>query len=109
MIESLKITKDKPITITVRRNGEEKTFTVQPVLSDKWYRIGIGSMQMKVKTLPFAEALKLSLHENRQNALLILELVKKWRSEKFPCAPSKGRSGSVRLRGKQRVAKAGLR
>jgi len=77
MVESLKITKDKPIAITVLRAGQEKTFTVQPVLSDKWYRIGIGSMQMKTKTLPFAEAMQLSLHENRQNASLILELVKK--------------------------------
>jgi len=77
MVEQLKETKDKPIEISVLRNGQSKTFTVQPVLSDKWYRIGIGSMQMKVKTLPFAEALKLSLHENRQSGLLILELVKK--------------------------------
>ncbi|HLZ40358.1 MAG TPA: RIP metalloprotease RseP [Candidatus Sulfotelmatobacter sp.] len=77
MVESLKVSKDKPIEITVRRNGQEKTFTVQPVLADKWYRIGIGTMQMKVKTLPFAEALKLSLHENKQSGLLILELVKK--------------------------------
>jgi regulator of sigma E protease len=77
MVESLKVTKDKPIAITVVRDGQQKTFTVQPVLSDKWYRIGIGSMQMKVKTLPFAEAARKSLAENRQNALLILELVKK--------------------------------
>jgi regulator of sigma E protease len=83
MIESLKITKDKPIAITVLRNGQQQTFTVQPVLSDKWYRIGIGSMEMKVKTLPFAEAMKLSLHENRQNALLILELVKKMAQRKI--------------------------
>jgi regulator of sigma E protease len=83
MVESLKITKDKPIAITVLRNGQQKTFTVQPVLSDKWYRIGIGSMQMKTKTLPFAEAMKLSLHENRQNALLILELVKKMAQRKI--------------------------
>jgi regulator of sigma E protease len=83
MVESLKITKDKPIEITVLRAGQQKTFTVQPVLTDKWYRIGIGSMQMKVKTLPFAEALSLSLHENRQNALLILELVKKMAQRKI--------------------------
>ena len=83
MIESLKITKDKPIAITVLRDGQQKTFTVQPVLSDKWYRIGISSMQMRVKTLPFAEALNLSLHENRQNALLILELVKKMAERKI--------------------------
>jgi regulator of sigma E protease len=84
MSESLETTKDKPITLTVLRNGQEKTFTVQPVLSEgKRYRIGIGSTQMKVKTLPFAEALSLSLHENRQNALLILELVKKMAQRKM--------------------------
>jgi regulator of sigma E protease len=77
MIESLKITKDKPIAITVLRGGQQKTITVQPMLMDKSYRIGIGSMQTKVKTLPFGEAFSKSLHENRQNALLILELVKK--------------------------------
>ncbi len=83
MVESLRVTKDKPIAITVLRDGQQKTFTVQPVLSDKWYRIGIGSMQMKVKTLPFAEATRKSLSENRQNALLILELVKKMAQRKI--------------------------
>ena len=83
MVESLKITKDKPIEITVLRAGQQKAFTVQPVLTDKYYRIGISSMQMKVKTLPFAAALSLSLHENRQNALLILELVKKMAQRKI--------------------------
>jgi len=77
MVESLEVSKDRPIALTVLRDGQQKTVTVQPVLSDKRYRIGIGSMQTKVKTLPFGAALDLSLHENRQNALLILELVKK--------------------------------
>jgi regulator of sigma E protease len=77
MVESLEVTKDKPITLTVKRDGQEKTFTLQPILSEKRYRIGIGTMQMKVKTLPFAAALSLSLEENKQNALLILKLVKK--------------------------------
>jgi len=77
MVESLEVSKDKPIALTVLRDGQQKTVNVQPVLSDKRYRIGIGSMQTKVKTLPFGAALDLSLHENRQNALLILELVKK--------------------------------
>jgi regulator of sigma E protease len=83
MVESLEISKDKPITLTVLRKGQDKTFTIQPVLSENHYRIGIESMQMKVKTLPFAEALRLSLHENRQNALLILELVKKMAQHKI--------------------------
>ncbi len=77
MVESLKITQSKPIAITVLHDGQQKTVTVQPVLSEKSYRIGISSMQMKVKTLPPGEALSLSLRENRQNAMLILELVKK--------------------------------
>jgi regulator of sigma E protease len=47
------------------------------VLSEKHYRIGISTMQMKVKTLPFGPALNKSLDENRNNALLILKLVKK--------------------------------
>jgi regulator of sigma E protease len=83
MVESLEVTKDKPIQITVLRSGEQKTFTVQPILSDKRYRIGIGSMQLKVKTLPFAAAFNKSLQENRQNALLILELVKKMAQRKI--------------------------
>jgi regulator of sigma E protease len=83
MVESLEVTKGTPINLTVLRDGQEKTFTVGPVLADKRYRIGIGSMQTKVKTLPFAEAFSLSLHENRQNALLILELVKKMAQRKI--------------------------
>jgi regulator of sigma E protease len=77
MVESLEITKDKPITLTVLRDGQQRTFTLQPVLLEKRYRIGIGTMQMKVKTLPFGAAFSLSLEENKQNALLILKLVKK--------------------------------
>ncbi len=77
MVESLEVTKDKPIELTVLRNGQQQVFTIRPVPADKRYRIGIGSLQTKVKTLPFGEALSLSLHENHQNALLILELVKK--------------------------------
>ena len=83
MVESLEITKDRPIVITVLRNGERKTFTVQPKLEDKRYRIGVGSLQTKVITLPFGEAFKLSLRENRKNALLILELVKKMAQHKM--------------------------
>jgi regulator of sigma E protease len=83
MVESLEVTKDRPISITVLRSGEQKTFTVQPILAEKRYRIGIGSMQTKVKTLPFSEAFQKSLHENRQNALLILELVSKMAQHKI--------------------------
>jgi regulator of sigma E protease len=90
MIESLEVTKDKPITLTVLRNGEQKQFTVQPVLLEKRYRIGVGAMQLKVKTLPFAAALSKSLDENRNNALLILKLVKKMVQHKMPLKSIEG-------------------
>jgi regulator of sigma E protease len=83
MVETLEVTKDKSIALTVLRDGQRETFTVKPELSDKRYRIGIGSMPMKVKTLPFDAAFSKSLHENRQNALLILELVKKMAQRKI--------------------------
>jgi regulator of sigma E protease len=90
MIESLEVTKDKPITLTVLRNHEQKTFTLQPVLSEKRYRIGIGTVQMKVKTLPFGAAFDKSLEENRKNALLILKLVKKMVQHKMPLKSIEG-------------------
>ena len=90
MIDSLEVTKDKPITLTVLRNDEQKTFTIQPVLSEKRYRIGVGTIEMKVKTLPFGAALNKSLQENKQNALLILKFVKKMVQHKMPLKSIEG-------------------
>jgi regulator of sigma E protease len=83
MIQSLKQTKDKPVDLTVRRDGKEMTFRVQPVLTDvdglkeQRYRIGIQSNPTKVGSLPFGEALQRSVDENKKTSLLILELVEK--------------------------------
>jgi len=77
MVEALEVTKDKPITLTVLRNGQQKNFTLQPVLSEKRYRIGIGSIPTKVKTMHAADAFNLSIQQNKKYALLILELVRK--------------------------------
>jgi regulator of sigma E protease len=77
MVEMLEISKEKPISVSVRRGGDTKTFTVQPILMEKRYRIGIGSMPLKVTTLSFPAALHLSLQENKKASLLILELVQK--------------------------------
>jgi regulator of sigma E protease len=83
MIETLKRTKDQPVDIKVLRQGQPITFTVRPVLADtpelgdKRYRVGIGSDPMKVTTLPFTAALSKSVEENKENSLLILELVRK--------------------------------
>jgi regulator of sigma E protease len=90
MIESLEVTKDKPITLTVLRNNEQKTLTLQPVLLEKRYRIGIGATEIKVKTLPFRAAFSKSMDENQKNALLILRLVKKMVQHKMPLKSIEG-------------------
>ncbi len=83
MIESLQQTKDKPINLTVLRNGQTLNFTVTPVLADtesaeKRYRIGFqNTAEMRVSSLPFTEALTRSLDENKKGSMLILELVRK--------------------------------
>jgi len=83
MVDELRHTKDKPIVLTVRRDGKNLDFTLQPVLADvlngkeKRYRIGISSIPMKVTTLPLGEAFHRSIEQNKKASLLILELVRK--------------------------------
>jgi len=83
MIETLRQTKDKPVQITVLRSGQEKTFTVQPVLADvpetreQRYRIGVEANPTKIGHLPFVAAFQKSIDENRRASLMILELVEK--------------------------------
>ncbi len=110
MIESLKRTQDKPIQITVRRNGQLLDFTVQPVLSDvrgdQRYRVGIGSAPMKVSSLPFAAAFRRSVEQNKQGSLLILELVQKMIQRKISIRSIEGPIGIGRAAG-QAASKKG--
>jgi regulator of sigma E protease len=103
MIESLKRTKDKPIQITVTREGKPLTFTVQPVLSnikgDERYRIGVASAPMKVSSLPLAAAFRKSLEQNKQGSLLILELVQKMVQRKISIRSIEGPIGIGRAAG----------
>jgi len=84
MIESLQQTKDKPVNLTVERDGQTMNFTVTPVLADtensaeKRYRIGFqNTAEMKSTSLPFTQALSRSLDENKKGSVLILQLVRK--------------------------------
>jgi regulator of sigma E protease len=84
MIDQLQQTKDKPVDLTVLRDGQSLSFHLSPVLSStedpklKRYRLGfLNKRDTKVITLPFAQALDLSLQENKKYSLLILELAKK--------------------------------
>jgi regulator of sigma E protease len=84
MIERLQETKDKPVDLSVLRGGQPLSFHLSPVLGktedpkEQRYRLGfVAKSEMKVTTLPFGQALSLSLAENRKYSLLILELAKK--------------------------------
>lgn len=80
----LQETKGKPIALTVLRQGQKIQFNVQPALdkdedtAEQIYRIGVGSAErMTVQQLPLAGAWKASLAENRENSLMLGELLQK--------------------------------
>jgi regulator of sigma E protease len=84
VIESLQRTKEQPVDLTVQRENQTLQFRMQPVLSktedpkEQRYRLGfLNKGEMKVTTLPFAQALNLSLEKNKQYSMLMLELSKK--------------------------------
>jgi regulator of sigma E protease len=104
MIEKLKVTKDKPIAITVLRDRQPMTFTVQPVLADtglgeQRYRVGIASRPMKSVSLPFPQAFQRSLERNKEGSLLILELIKKMLQHKISMRAISGPIGIGRAAG----------
>jgi regulator of sigma E protease len=111
MIETLKRTQGKPVEITVRRDGQEKTFTIQPVLADvpgqqeKRYRVGLGSLPMKVSTLPLAAAFRKSIEQNKEGSLLILELVRKMLQGKISPKTIEGPIGISRAAGEAATEK----
>ena len=84
MIERLQQTQDKPVDLTVLRDGQTLQAQVRPVLastedpSEKRYRIGFQNRaEMKVSRLPFVQALNRSLDDNKKNSVLILQLVER--------------------------------
>jgi regulator of sigma E protease len=111
LIETLKRTQGKPIQITVRRDGQEKTFTMQPVLTDirgqseRRYRVGLGSLPMKVTTLPLGAAFRKSIEQNKEGSLLILELVQKMIQRKISIRTVEGPIGIGRAAGEAATEK----
>jgi regulator of sigma E protease len=111
MIETLKRTQERPIAIVVRRDGQQKTFTVQPVLADvpgqreKRYRVGLGSLPMKVTTLPLPAAFRKSIEQNKEGSLLILELVQKMIQRKISIRTIEGPIGIGRAAGEAATEK----
>jgi regulator of sigma E protease len=105
LVESLKVTKDKPIEVTVLRDGKELTFHMQPVISEvegtseKRYRIGIQNMPTKVGRLSFAAAISKSIEENEKTSGLILELMQKLVRRKVSIKTIEGPIGIGRAAG----------
>jgi regulator of sigma E protease len=97
--------------MTVWRYRQEKTFTVQPVLTDipgqreKRYRVGIGTLQMKVSSLPLADAFHKSIEQNKEGSLLILELVQKMIQHKISIRTIEGPIGIGRAAGEAATEK----
>jgi regulator of sigma E protease len=88
LIQMLNRTKDQPLEIVVRRNGQKQSFTVKPMLApagsthEPAYRIGIASLPTKIVKLDFSQALSRSLSENKKSSFLILELLQKMAQRK---------------------------
>jgi len=84
MIERLQETKDKPVELTILRDGKEFNVPITPVLAkaedpnEKRYRIGFQNHpDVKTSRLPFGAALSRSLVDNKKDSMLILELMKR--------------------------------
>jgi regulator of sigma E protease len=84
MIETLQQTKNQAVDLQVERSGQTLDFHLTPVLSqtedpkEQRYRLGfVNKGVTKVSQLPFAQALSLSLEQNKKYSLMILELAKK--------------------------------
>jgi regulator of sigma E protease len=111
MIETLKQTQGKPIEITVLRDGQQQTFTMQPVLTDipgqeeKRYRVGLGSQPMKVSALPLGAAFRKSIEQNEEGSLLILELLRKMIQRKISIRTIEGPIGIGRAAGEAATEK----
>jgi regulator of sigma E protease len=111
MIETLKHDQGKPVTITVRREGHEETFVMQPVLTEipgqqeKRYRVGLGSTPMKVTTLPLAAAFRKSIEQNKEGSLLILDLLQKMIQRKISIRAVEGPIGIGRAAGEAATEK----
>jgi len=84
MIEALQQTKNQPVDLQVERSSQTLDFKLTPVLSqtedpkEQRYRLGfVNKGVTKVSQLPFAQALSLSLEQNKKYSFMILELAKK--------------------------------
>jgi len=103
VIRTLQENKDKPIALTIQRDGHDLNFTVAPTLSNvdghEQWRLGFRSDPQHIDRLPFGKALDKSLEQNRKNSLLILELVEKMVQRKVSMKQIEGPIGIAQASG----------
>lgn len=79
MVEALQTSKDKPVQLTVLRDGRELELAVSPKIlpgtSDNKYRMGLFAS--RVEQLPFRAAFTTAYLDCKENSLLIFKLVGK--------------------------------
>jgi regulator of sigma E protease len=95
---------DKPVRVTVVRQGANLDFTLTPVLSDvagtMRYRLGfVATEPLRVDKLPFLAALDKSVEQNKKYSVLILELVEKMVQRKISMRQLEGPIGIARASG----------
>ena len=103
VIHYLQQSGNKPVDITVLRNGQELHFQATPVMTDdngqKRYRLGFQSEPVKVDKLPFAQAFNRSVEDNKKFSVLILNLVHKMLARQTSIKQMEGPIGIARASG----------
>ena len=104
IIHYLQDNKDKPVDVTVGRNGQELHFTMTPVKTEEGgqsgYRLGFGiAGPMRVEQLPFAKAFQMSLQENKRFSVLMIDLLHKLVERKASIRQLDGPIGIARASG----------
>jgi regulator of sigma E protease len=80
VIDYLQQNKDKPMAVSILRDGQPKEFTITPAQSpeDGKYRIGfVASPQLHVDKLSLPDAFRHSLEDNKKFSQLIFTLLQK--------------------------------
>jgi len=105
ILHFLQQNKDKPVVVTVLRNGQQVELNVTPAQTDvgdgeKLYRIGFMRKEpVRALRLPFAEAFSKSIEQNKRYSVLIIDLVGKLIRHKVSMKQIDGPIGIARVSG----------
>ena len=114
IISYLQAQKGAPLTVDFSHNGTERTVTLQPRMdtgngAPAW-RIGFSGSRppSRVEHLPIEKAFAASIKFNRDNSLLILEVLKRVLTHKMSVDTLSGRSVSRSRRARRGKLRAGV-